>query len=90
MNLLKLGGLIGLVYVGRKVLARQGGSAWPRRLPDATPALAAAGSGAGNPGERLNAARLSAVPAGAGLSGSSSQSGPGPSATGLGDLTRGA
>ena len=85
MNLLKLGGLIGLVYVGRKVLARQSGSAWPRRLPDATPSLAPAGAGIGNPAERLNAARLSAVPAGGGLSGSSSQSGSSSFALGVSD-----
>lgn len=94
MNLLKLGGLIGLVYFGRKVIARQGRSAWSQRLASAVPALAGsvagAGSGSGNPGERLNAARLSAVPSGAGLAGCSAQSGPGPSATGLADFNRGA
>lgn len=89
MNLFKLGGLIGLVYFGRKVLARQAGSEWPKRLSGGMPA--AVGAGSGNPGERLNAARLSAVPGGGGgLAGSSAQQGPGPSATGLADFTRGA
>lgn len=88
MNLLKLGGLIGLVYFGRKVMARQTKTGWPQRLSGALPALG--GAGTGNPGERLNAAKLAAVPPSGGLAGSSSQSGPAPSATGLGDFTRGA
>lgn len=98
MNLLKLGGLIGLLYMGGKALARQ-----TRSLDNATPgvggtpAMAGLGAGggsstaAGNPGERLNAAHLSPVPnVGNGLARSSSPSGPGPSTGGLGDFSRGA
>lgn len=115
MNLIKLGGLLGLAYFGSKAVAARGG---PRAVLESlgnTAREAAASRGllrgdagqaggtrgsstgpaTGNAGEQLNAARLSSLSGAPGGSGddllqSSSQSGPGPRATGLGDFARGA
>ncbi|MCR5864180.1 MAG: hypothetical protein ACK4PH_16775 [Aquincola tertiaricarbonis] len=113
MNLIKLGGLLGLAYFGSKAIAARGGpravleslgqsardAAQSRGLRLGTAGGAGYGSSTGpatgNAGEQLNAARLSSLSAAPGGSGddllqSSSQSGPGPRSTGLGDFARGA
>lgn len=97
MNLIKLGGLLGLAYFGSKALAARGS---PRAAlqsvgEKARNVLGSAPAIGSNAGERLNSARLSTLAGAPGGSGddllqSSSQSGTGPRGTGLGDFARGA